>query len=231
MSERHSAVPQPPRMGSTVAEMPWTRELQNEIVMEFNNITRRKDSLTKSFICHYDLKKIWANIERIRKILYLSNPTDKILLVIQERMYMVLSILVAISAEKCLEEFTTRFFDKDTGEPRITDESLPLGYDEIDFLKDDEPHRWQFCREQHMFKPYVIKLRKFQDIIKIDEDYRLPFQKLEEKIGSGSSSTVDRAWISPEYLIKADQSYYGHVSPLPLWMLFISNSRSHTKSQ
>jgi hypothetical protein len=183
-----------------------------ELFKEFDKYTKRKDSDAKQFICQQDLKEIWT-INRIKSILSPNIPDDLTLDLIHRDMVIILSILVTISAPKdCLALFREQLFDPQTDSPRVTDTDIPLkegSQHKIAFLSD--AHQRMFMQEQHKFKPYIIRLRKFKYITEVDENERLPFEDVQNNIGRGTSGQVDRVRISPRYLRQADDSSYDHV--------------------
>ena len=168
MSERHNAtlqkVPSRERSYGHSQRRPFPNgptKITHTILEEFKKATKRPSELPKSYICHYDLQRIWKKA-RIRELLHPDDLPEDVLEVIQKRMFVILSILVAIGATECLAQFRRRLFDSNSHGPRMTDDDIPImEKDKIhSFLPSEPALQEQFFAVQHKFKPVVISLSK-----------------------------------------------------------------------
>jgi hypothetical protein len=183
-------------------------QITDSILNDFNRITRRPEDPAKSFICYYDLERIWTE-ERVRGLLSPRNPRDlpnDLLLVVQQKMFTILSILVTIGAFACRIDFLARLFT--SGRPRFTDDCLPLELQDIDFLYGWQPFKEQFSHVQHKFCPVKIQQRHEE----IDPSWRLPFETIIPSLGSGAFGDVELIGIPGGYFVNEDGSEFSKVS-------------------
>ena len=179
---------------------------------EFKKKTKRAKIEPHAFICYQDLKGIW-NTDRIKTLLSDSHLPPDVLAIIYEQMLIILSVLVHIGARRCLDNFRHRLFYPDTAQPAFTDAKIPLPRNEIKRFLGEEFLCDQFYQHQWKFKPYRLEINEGDSVKVIEEYWRLPFEEVEENIGSGTAGRVDRALISPKYLKNSDGSDYDMVSP------------------
>jgi hypothetical protein len=227
MSERHNSTLQkvPSRERSHGHAQ---RRITHTILEEFKKATKRPKEPPKSYICHYDLQKIWRK-SLIQELLLPDNLPEGVLEVIQKRMFVILSILVAIGATECLAQFRSRLFPSNSHDPRMTDNDIPImEKDKIDFLRSNPALQEQFFTVQHKFKPVVISLSDLREFKEIDSEWRLPFECIEDELGSGISGNVERVAISARYFKEVGGADYEHVSCLDFIFLELPFASPHS---
>jgi hypothetical protein len=186
------------------------RDVTKDLLNEFEKITHQPDDLSKSFICYYDLQKVWANKGRISTLLRPDDVTD-ILDKIQQSMYIILSILVFIGADKCLEQFRARLFQRNCKDPLLTDAALPLEENNVHFLKEQPALKRRFLEQQHMFNPITIHCR--YELQEFNPFQRLPLVPVTEGLlGQGAFGDVERIGIAARYFKETRGAVYEEVS-------------------
>jgi hypothetical protein len=185
--------------------------IYNEIGAKF----KRHEKEDKCFITYEDIRTIWpvseASRQRIQTMLEIKESSADLLDTIQNRMILILSILIRIWAKETLLRFTTAFFPGNSNQPHLTDDDLPLALHKIHFIK-NPARRKQFHNVQYQFLPTVIMLSEKHKPQVVDPLIRLPFESWEDDIGSGGYGDVARVGIASRCLREANGSDNREVS-------------------
>ena len=155
-----------------------------------------------SFFCAHDLKSIWADKQKVKEILrhafdsklWSSEQLEDHSDIIQEKYYIILSIMVFMKATKSIPQLYDRL---QCHNPAKTDEDLPLDNEDLTALSDAD--RVQFLYHQPQFLPIIIQEPVQHKIITVDTRKRLPLV-YKEQIGSGSYGKITTYEIPPRYL-------------------------------
>jgi hypothetical protein len=170
------------------------------IFHEIESVTKRPGEADKSFVCHDDLKTIWYDRWRIRRLLQLDYAPEEQIDFIQEHMIVILSTLISIGANDWVINFRARLFHPVSGTALATDDGIPFEIGQLTFLDSPALQR-TFYECQFRFKPVVIEITQNQRTQVIENKMmRLPFEFCQKDIGSGGFGTVDRVGISPKYI-------------------------------
>jgi hypothetical protein len=127
-------------------------------------------------------------------------------------MYIILSILVFIGADKCLEQFRARLFQPNRKDPRLTDADLPLEENNVDFLTEQPALKRLFLEQQHRFNPITIHCR--YELQEFNSFQRLPLVPVTEDhvLGQGAFGDVERIGIAARYFKETSGADYEKVS-------------------
>ncbi|MCJ1396758.1 hypothetical protein MMC18_009650 [Xylographa bjoerkii] len=185
---------------------PSEKQIQ-KIFQQLDDSTKRRDELSKAFLCKQDVQQIWSNIQDIREVFWPEIWAKYELEIVQLKFIKILSVLVLISAHTCIKNFRNTFFQTIQQATSCTDDDLPLAKEDLDQILQPSLARL-FLEKQYVLIPFLIEDSEEQQIHRISEAYRLPFTKEKVGIGWGGYGTVDEVEIASGYLKQGDGAIF-----------------------
>ena len=191
-----NALPQP--SSSQRHRLSLTQSRKTIIAQKLFDCMHRSAEPHKSFICQYDLDRIWEAPKNIGKLLGHETWTEAEIATIQKKFTKILSTIILINSSDCIRRFRSLFFDTiGTQNPR-TDDKIPFTMEELSFL--DISSGTLFYEKQFVVNPEYVKNTRKQENQVIPANHRLPFVYEKSGIGWGGYGTVDEVGIAPGYL-------------------------------
>lgn len=200
----------PSRADSVLRKLPHEektkQKAKNQLIADFDQITKQKDVPSCDYICLQDLRACWeGHWSQILQLINLEDCIQERISLIKEKMLIILSVLVTIGADHCLSEFGSRFFVEGSAGPKLTDDNLPLEPRQINFFPDEPECVEQFSKKQYKFIPQVIQVFAEAQTQVIYSQLRLPFESIISEYGSGGFSQVDLVTVSRGYFEYIEQ--------------------------
>jgi hypothetical protein len=192
--------------GHSNSEAAAVSRIYNEIAKKIQQRIDQSGSTERGFICESELKEIWHDWTKIREVLPTIKNREQ-LIYIQEKMIVILSVLIFIGAHR---EFLNLFHKGKVIDPEWNDSNIPFEKDQITFFRSASagPLSMRFHHDQFAFKPMEIKENEYQSVA---PQIRLPFVWKEELIGEGGFGEVSLIEVPRGYLI-GPRGPYGKVS-------------------
>ena len=200
------------RRHSKLVKKEAKQELIRSIGDELEKATNGPDEPGKLFICYSDVERIWADESKIETLLHPDELSQDVLAFIQQKMILILSILVMSGANLFFTQFRARLFDRGSGNAFWTDDGVPFEEDQLGFLVHDLGLLRRFYLYQFRFKPEVIEITRHQRKQTVDPRVPLPFVHTITNVGVGGYGKVDRVGIAPAYIKGEEGSVWGTVS-------------------
>ena len=179
------------------------------IAQKLFDCMHRNSESHKSFICQYDLDRIWEAPKTIKKLLGHETWTEAEIATIQEKFTKILSIIILINSSDCIRRFRSLFFDTTGSQNARTDDEIPFTMEQLSFL--DISSRILFYEKQFVVKPEYIRNTRKQENQVIPANHRLPFVYEKSGIGWGGYGTVDEVGIAPGYLKQGTETNWPNV--------------------
>lgn len=148
------------------------------------------------FLTDDDIDTVYADRDRIRALIKTTSRNVD-LEKVRIEMRRVITVLILIGARDCFTDFERRLYRQMT--PDITDKDLPITRtSDLHFLPTDQRDR--FMHEQYAVLAVKIKEDYEPRTLRFGPKERLPFERIEERIGVGGYGKVDKVWIPRGYL-------------------------------
>ena len=127
------------------------RNFKAKVVTRSSEFPEANGGKDKQYICWHDISPFWTT-NNILGVLQGQALTGSELSYLKERLLKVLSILVYIKADDCLDNFRILFFDDHT-RVELSDSDLPLATPDLLPQLNTNELKSKFLRHQYLFNP------------------------------------------------------------------------------